>query len=96
MSGHTPGPWKPVLSDTPMIQAHTEFGVVDVAQVFGGFAVEDITFADAHLIAAAPELLEALEALAMVWLDQSPHADNYAQALARNAIAKARGAHAAR
>lgn len=65
MSNHTPGPWR-VLSTRetrvggPRITAEgsTPFRSVAIADVWGN---EDETLANARLIAAAPELLEAIK-----------------------------------
>lgn len=68
--GHTPGPWE-VVEDTQdediTIQADIGDETVDVALVYGAPLLEDGSenedIANAHLIAAAPELLECLEVL---------------------------------
>jgi hypothetical protein len=55
MSKHTPGPW--VAEEYPVSPDHTVWGVCDG----NGRLMTDIhTEADARLIAAAPELLQAL------------------------------------
>lgn len=57
---HTPGPWKVQKPDSQSY-AHTitgnGFWIADVAHG----AIKDDDVANAHLIAAAPELLEALK-----------------------------------
>ena len=68
MSKHTPGPWK-VISE----QTAREVEVFEVAEVArlrvtpdrsgDTFAIAGDAYADARLIAAAPELLEALQDL---------------------------------
>ena len=66
MSNHTPGPWRigknfgSVVCDTPVPgirgSDHTEY--------YGGHLIaESVTKANANLIAAAPDLLEVLEAI---------------------------------
>lgn len=88
MSKHTPGPWRAdefpsggwwiSVDDSP----HAGKGVGSVHR-----------YEDAHLIAAAPELLAALESL-VFGLEHAPNADalTWAGAIigARDAIAKAR------
>ena len=99
MSAHTPGPWKVV--NHPKV-AHVDSqrsvgaggnGMASVAWLTGGALHQE---ANARLIAAAPELLEALERLASAWrrmgprtatIDGKPTAVEQADA----AIAKARG-----
>jgi hypothetical protein len=76
---HTPGPWACLHYD-----AHSE--VVTHTPIFS--SVCDVhTTADAELIAAAPDLLAALE-MALIWLDYEGKYD--VQGI-RAAIAKARG-----
>jgi hypothetical protein len=90
MDKHTPGPW--VVDDESQVIAGNRV----VAQVFGPCEPSncvdiDREWADACLIAAAPELLEALEAL----IDEA-HPIRYDQrkAMAHAAVAKARGERA--
>lgn len=64
MSRHTPGPWrvwmKPAGRGTvPFVQAEGDSEAI--AQVFGGERSSEAREANANLIAAAPELLEALK-----------------------------------
>jgi hypothetical protein len=73
MSKHTTGPWK-VLRPTGDIggQDHnwhvTDAEDTFVAHVFGfNHAIDDQSEANARLIAAAPQMLEALEACAAYW-----------------------------
>ena len=58
-SNHTPGPWttKPTASLGPQYAVYPEAGGPDIAIVYD----HGNTAANAHLIAAAPELLAALE-----------------------------------
>ena len=97
MSGHTPGPWSIrkhkrcyVKIDAP---SHNAIAKVVWQMKFGG--TDDALEANARLIAAAPELLEALQALIKydVFVDQSVSQEmlDYvtAQVDARAAIAKA-------
>ena len=81
MNKHTPGPWT-------YEQISNNAYVIDE----NGSAVmlyrnpDDEMKANARLIAAAPELLEALE-----WAVDNPHDDAYWISQARAAIAKAKG-----
>lgn len=100
MSKHTPGPWRIVSGFPPIVRGGEENGVPDLEIAVYGLNVK----ADANLIAAAPDLLEAAEAaLAVlrfdtqdVWRDKflavmqaAKAREAYARLLA--AIAKARG-----
>lgn len=82
---HTPGPWK---VDRPYIRG-TGRAIVSIESWCD--EVEDA--ANARLIAAAPELYEALEAAYMVLKPQKSRFEEYVNAvtLARAALAKARG-----
>lgn len=65
-SQHTPGPWR--VGNNGAIVADHEHGHVldeDSQDFYGGkvFVCESVTGADARLIAAAPKLLEALQAI---------------------------------
>lgn len=85
MSKHTPGPWKVEGS----IYEHMHSEIVSampgsergIAQVWK----HENAMADARLIAAAPELLEAVREIAKQWPDSS------AAKTARAAISKAEG-----
>ena len=87
---HTPGPWVVVTDDTaaqvkgfPCIHSDN-YIVVGVEGMYGDIETD---YANARLIAAAPDLLEALE-MALVWLDYEGKYD--VQGI-RAALAKARG-----
>ena len=87
---HTPGPWVVVTDDTaaqvkgfPCIHSDN-YIVVGVEGMYGDIETD---YANARLIAAAPDLLEALE-MALVWLDYEGKYD--VQGI-RASIAKARG-----
>lgn len=91
---HTPGPW--VVGErkgchTP-IDSDSWFGLAKVVTRMGGSRKDEPTgVANARLIAAAPELLEALEALvACITETRGPNA-NDAVTAARTVIAKAKG-----
>ena len=89
---HTPGPWVAVTDEfgCKQITAHQ----VEVAST-PGLSNEEEDLANAHLIAASPDLFEALEAL--LFQRDRPHGfpDNpwYEEEFgqARTALAKARG-----
>ena len=86
MSKHTPGPWhiggRTILRPTLTI-FHKPFGLGDVAEVY-----EE---ANARLIAAAPELLEALKEIADTDPVDAALDPQRAVRIARAAIAKATG-----
>ena len=92
MKAHTPGPWA-ILPNTPhFVRAmHPADGMQPVATVYH---FDGELAANARLIAAAPELLEALEAvlpdLEHYVATHGPGPDKRLAA-ARAAIAKARG-----
>ena len=86
---HTPGPW-PIERRRNAI---TAIGPC-MADEYGGFAWLDVSKADAGLIAAAPELLAALESIASMYDYEASCGDlasrlYEATCLARAAIAKA-------
>lgn len=93
MSNYTPGPWKAVHRgkhwNNPSVENYeiwwSEDGELVVDQVY-----EE---ADAHLIAAAPELLEALKNLYAMVLGECPSLlrDDHHDDMIRSAIAKAEG-----
>lgn len=99
---HTPGPWEAVASDPNegvecyWIRATKDFGpitrgfrVVDIASVNGPQWKEQE--ATARLIAAAPELLEALEFLANAARATKGFASPLALAEADKVLAKTKG-----
>ncbi len=79
---HTPGPWE--LHTSPYLK----FATVVIADVAHEIRSE-LSEHDARLIAAAPDLLEALQEML---LQHGVRRGNGASALARAAIAKATGA----
>ena len=81
MSGHTPGPWK---ADQNFIWAEEAIGHYIIAQV-----LEESLPGDPALLAAAPEMLEALRQL--VGCSPESMGDPSPHDLARAAIAKATG-----
>lgn len=95
MSKHTPGPWT-VLDEPNQLDDGGEDDVGSVAYMVesrkaGAFVAQHIYIdADASLIAAAPELLEALQAL--MARDLESRLSGFPEvAAARAAIAKATG-----
>jgi hypothetical protein len=93
VSGHTPGPWNVAENGTKLTAKHPlrghQYDIVTVHYAFEHGQHE----ANATLIAAAPDLLEALEAISQSWGAHgtevnNPMADAMA-ARARKALAKA-------
>ena len=87
MSQHTEGPW--IADGAQIFTSDT-----NVAQANGYRIDRETVAANARLIAAAPELLEALEQMVSVFLDtEGRHGEskNDAMDAARAAIAKATG-----
>jgi hypothetical protein len=102
MSKHTPGPWKTVARNYPIADTGDYDGCWEVltgdpkkpiVQIWGD---SDEDEANARLIAAAPDLLEALKNIVNLWDHHaSAHGDGTIFPLhvaARAAIAKAEGA----
>ena len=91
MRGHTPGPWK-----APLIGGdHGTTGLVwaeerVVATVSSGEESIERQTANAHLIAAAPDMLAALEQIALNGPYMGTRA-SFMQTIAEHAIAKAKG-----
>lgn len=94
---HTPGPWEAVgnLVRSPMHQPEGLPTGVQVAECRDGYFLPhtEEAKANARLIAAAPELLGALEGLCSLAELRPGHLQDYkaAVAAARSAIAKATG-----
>ena len=91
---HTPGPWATRKSDT----ARPESRRVDIVSTIGEFSpafiAGDALPADAHLIAAAPELFDALLFLLADYVaigGEKLTGSSVPAELARAAIAKATG-----
>jgi hypothetical protein len=94
MSEHTPGPWhvEPLESETDALaicKAHDGA----VATIVPWDTLDETDYANACLIAAAPELLEVLERIANDWEEGkgASHTEFEYRKWARAAIAKARG-----
>ena len=81
---HEPGPW--ILGGCSWRMITTPDGYVGV-----GFIADVDTLANARLICAAPDLLEALEDLLIRVADDEEYGPEHAITKARAAIAKARG-----
>lgn len=94
MSAHTPGPWKwhwkldGLKADCGVFSEKTEGHAYSICRA-PVFEAQDQWEANARLISAAPDMLEALEAL--VQADASGELDDSMFAAARAAIAKAKG-----
>ena len=77
MSKHTPGNWiiDEVEADLVEITAENRFGQVEIATVQLGYTgkIGDEQRANARLIAAAPEMLEALKAIDLFWSEDRPY-----------------------
>lgn len=86
MSGNTPGPWTVEERDTRVEIFAGDVNIATVAWPVDDSEAEKVARADAHLIAAAPDLLAAVEALMSGKTEWKK-----ACALADAAIAKARG-----
>lgn len=96
MSKHTSGPWVVVTEEgKPVVKSFEDFYITNTIDAAGYESDDDTKFVNARLIAAAPDLLEALKECAnlmdhhMIGCD----AEN-AVAKASAAIAKATGADA--
>jgi len=93
-SKHTPGPWKAIPCPSPMDKS--AFGVAAVEPMRGRIdsSLQGMTEANARLIAAAPDLLEACKQLVNAAYKPCGHQYDCICAgdLARAAIAKAEGA----
>lgn len=100
MSKHTPGPWRIEIDDSPDAEwsrrwptiVSDEYEVVGTEGMYGDFETD---MANARLIAAAPELLVALQLMVDRFIDTEGSFgawENEAIEVARAAIAKATGA----
>lgn len=103
MSAHTRGPWKVgEVRESSSRKADLVYARIDAERVVGAVAVysggkrgvvvsEEEALANARLIAAAPELLEALRLLARAYERVTGRESTPLLAKARAAIAKAEG-----
>lgn len=87
---HTPGPWI-FDGNNRVLGLETADEQPVIAEVYGAAVRDQDGHANALLIAAAPELLEALEELLGVAADPLCHSHGTALKVARYAIAKAKG-----
>lgn len=90
MSLHTPGPWTTRQIPDPMLPNLVGYAIDfnEAQEQIADFVYEE---ADACLIAAAPELLQALEGLASLYDTDEGCRSTPEYIAARAAIAKARG-----
>lgn len=92
MSKHTPGPW---TIQPPMIQRTPRWLIIGCGKVVADCGLSETVPHDARLIAAAPDMLEALKRIAYEPQGRSDasHADvlGAVEKIARAAIAKAEG-----
>lgn len=91
MSKHTPGPWKVAKPRKSYRDGNMMYGIVG-PECVSDYEDWGFTEANARLIAAAPELLEALRNLVEAATHHQADA-RAALAKARAAIAKAEAAH---
>ena len=90
---HTPGPWAYIVPDGHVVrhpQIYSDFGPVANATWLGENKLDQLK-ANARLIAAAPELLEALELLVDNPYREGTESDERLRRIARAAIANATG-----
>ena len=92
MSKHTPGPWVTGNTNPMLFGVQRGNGTEPIGFVYGPSFPERSevgmrALANAKLVAAAPEMLDALQRL----IDFSPGTENQATKQARAAIAKALG-----
>ncbi len=92
---HTTGNWKiwPFHAKDNEIQIYAD-GTPLIAKVYFRDVSINEQLANAHLISAAPDLLEALETMVKAYEDNSQTYAMMAADLARHAIKKARGENA--
>jgi hypothetical protein len=89
MSKHTPGPWKIASRPRKSFASGKLMYRVDGPEIISDYEDWGYTKESARLIAAAPELLEALKALLSLHDDPMPYDAATTRAAARAAIAKA-------
>lgn len=92
MNKHTPGPWQVISDDHPeAINKNLEVvaGSNILCKIGGGLL--DVRTANARLIAAAPDLLAALQSILNISLMDNGHWAKTIEVEASTAIAKAKG-----
>lgn len=89
----TPGPWAvSATDDFLVVKGRQKIAATFPITEANPEASDDIERANAHLISAAPDLLEALKDCLACWPhDFNSHGEELAEAKARAAIAKAEG-----
>lgn len=95
----TPGPWNADIVNDDGAWIRAKGGALAVARVGWGGRERSIVEANARLIAAAPEMLEALELIFSLYDDSKSCGElasllYEARCIARNPIAKALGSEA--
>jgi len=99
MNKHTPGPWKfykgklrPKFSQVMIIEIRDKTGksIVKWTGFDGVNLPKKEIEANAHLMAAAPELLEACQ-LALITIESAPRTNMFTRTKLTIAIAKAKG-----
>ena len=95
MSGHTPGPWFISGTRTKYIEARIPGGMIQEVAACGPTAADNgygpQQEGNARLMAAAPDLLEALEKLLEFWQPSGSPEEHDIQAEGYAAIARAKG-----
>lgn len=97
MTKHTQGPWHVVIEDgNPVVKSLDDFYITNTIDAAGYESDNDTMFANARLIAAAPDMLEAMTHL-LECCDESDGAQygtmatSFIRKLLKDAIAKATG-----
>jgi hypothetical protein len=97
---HTEGPWEAVEYEPGGGVGMVHIGDITIAGVYHGGDSDELSFADARLIAAAPDLLEACKEMdarllrcIALGLSASDAYDSFYQEVVHAAIAKALGEH---
>lgn len=89
--GWTPGPWAHAVRNNHEIQCSFVGVVIGGEYMDVGFVNDMADHANAHLIAAAPDMYEALEQALTSMQDGGYQNDHVAIRAGREAMAKARG-----
>ena len=76
MSKYTKGPWEVMFEiSTPFIGKKTTTGFIAISHVYSVTGNEEERIANAQLISAAPELLEACKKFEKIWTTSEDHVD---------------------